>query len=101
MGSQLQSKQQEGELKPSELLEGTPKSGVQNISDGYKSRKFWVANSTAFATMSYAMVALPLMWISEDTFVYLMTLSGIEVAFYCGYNIVEKIGILLSLRGKK
>jgi hypothetical protein len=101
MGSQQALKQQKEESKHNESSEGTPKSGAQNISDGYKSRKFWVANSTAFATMSYAMVALPLMWISEDTFVYLMTLSGIEVAFYCGYNIVEKIGILLSLRGKK
>ena len=68
-------------------------------SDGFKSRKFLVANGSAFATMAYAMVGQALGWIKAPTLEYLLTAGLIAVGTYCGFNIAEKIGLASKTRG--
>lgn len=62
--------------------------------DGWKSRKFWVSNSSAFALLAYSMVAKAQGWISEETLMYLSTAALVAVATYCGFNLGEKLGLI-------
>lgn len=62
--------------------------------DGWKSRKFWVANSAAYATLVFAGTARGLDWINEATMSYLATTSLVAIALYCGFNLAEKLKLL-------
>jgi len=71
-------------------------------SSNWLSRKFWSACGSAFAVIAFSMIAKWFFRITEASMEYLITISLIAVAGYCGFNIVDKLGgIGALLRGPK